>query len=99
LRVVAEEAGDFSGKSNIEEQWIYNILHALQNMYWGDDSRERDDFLADCTLKPTSAKSNIDVLCCGIKGELDRSKSIYISLVPYSGKSDKRTFSKENCLN
>jgi hypothetical protein len=28
LRVIAEEAGDFSGKSDIEERWIYDRLHA-----------------------------------------------------------------------
>jgi hypothetical protein len=54
---------------------------------------ERDDFLANCILKPTSAKSNIDILRRGIKGQLDRNKYIFISLVPYTGKSDKRTFS------
>ena len=51
LRVVAEEAGDFSGKSDIKERWIYDRLHSPQNMCWGDhlslwdeDSKERDDF-------------------------------------------------------
>jgi hypothetical protein len=99
LRVIAEEANDFSGKSDIEEQWIYDRLHALQNIYWGDhlsvwdlDSTEREDFLASHGLKPTSTKSNIHVLCHGIKGQLESNKSIYISLVPYEGKSDKRTF-------
>lgn len=102
LRVIAEEADDFSGKSDIEEQWIYNRLHAPQNMCWGDDlsvwdqdSTEREDFLANCNVKPTSTKSNIDVLHRGIKGQLDSNKSIYISLVPYTSKSDKRTLSSK----
>jgi hypothetical protein len=102
LRVIAEEAGDFSGKSDIEERWIYDRLHAPQNMCWGDhlsiwdpDSRERDDFLANCSLKPTSAKSNVHVLRNGINGQLNRNKSIYISLVPFEGESDKVTFSNK----
>jgi hypothetical protein len=71
-------------------------------MYWGDhlsiwdqDSGKRDEFLANCSLIPTSAKSNIDVLCRGIKDQLDRNKSIYIILVPYTGKSDKRTLTSK----
>ena len=102
LRVVAEEAGDFSGKSDVEERWIYDRLHAPQNMCWGDhlsiwddDSRERDDFMANCSLKPTSTESNIHVLRHGIVGELGRNKSIFINFVPYEGKSDRRTFSNK----
>jgi hypothetical protein len=102
LRVVVEEAGDFSGKCDIEEREIYDRLHALQNMRWGDhlsiwdeDSRERDDFLANCSLKPTSAKSNVDLLRDGIEGRQDRNMSIYISLVPYTGESGKRAFGKK----
>lgn len=53
----------------------------------------REDFLANHDLKPTSAKSNIHVLRHGIKGQLDRNKAIYISLVHYKGKSAKKTFS------
>jgi hypothetical protein len=102
LRVVAEEAGDFSGKSEVEERRIYDRLHAPQNMCWGDhlsvwdeDSRERDDFIANCSLMPTSTESNIHILRYGIKGELDRNKSIFISFVPYEGKSDRRTLSNK----
>ncbi|KAH8597371.1 hypothetical protein B0O99DRAFT_670446 [Bisporella sp. PMI_857] len=47
------------------------------------------------TLKPTSTKPNIYVLRYGIKGQPDRNKSIYISLAPYEGQSDKRTFSNK----
>jgi hypothetical protein len=102
LRIIAEEADDFSGKSDIEEQWVYDRLHAPQNMCWGDhlsiwdpDSMEREDFLANHRMKPTSTKSNIHVLRHGIKGQLDGNKSIYASLVPHEGKSDKRTFSSK----
>ena len=62
---------------------------------WDQDSTEREDFLANCNVKPTSTKSNIDVLHRGIKGQLDSNKSIYISLVPYTSKSDKRTLSSK----
>jgi hypothetical protein len=102
LRVIAEEANDFSGKSDIEERWIYDRLHAPQNMCWGDqlcvweqESTERENFLANHSLRPSSAKSNIHVLRHGIKGQLDRNKAIYISLVPYEGKSEKRTISNK----
>ena len=101
LRIIAEEESDFSGKSDIEEKWIWDRLHVPQTTCWGDnlstwkDSIERDDFLADHSLKPTSAKSNIHIIRHGIKGQLDRNKSIYVSLVPFEGKPDKMTFSNK----
>ena len=98
LRVIAEEGDDFSGKSDIEEKWLRDRLHAPQNVCWGDhlsawdqDSTEYETFLADHSLIPTSTKSNIHILRYGIKGELDRNKSIFISFVPYEGDSDKET--------
>ena len=42
--------------------------------------------------QPTSGKSNTHVLRHGIRGQLDRNKSVYVSLVPYEGESDKKTF-------
>ena len=100
LRIIAEEADDFSSKSDIEERWIYDRLHAPQNMCWGDhlyawdcELRERAEFMVNCTLKPTSTKSNIRVLRHGINGQLDRNMYIYISLIPYKGKLDKITLS------
>jgi hypothetical protein len=36
VRTVAEAGDDFSGRSDIEEQWIFNRLHAPQNPCWGD---------------------------------------------------------------
>ena len=102
LRVIAEEANDFSGKSDIEEEWLRDRLHAPQNMRWGDhlsawdqDSTEYENFLADHSLKPTSGKSNTYVLRHGIKGQLDRNMAIYVSFVPYEGEPDKRTFSNK----
>ncbi|KFY85061.1 hypothetical protein V500_08742 [Pseudogymnoascus sp. VKM F-4518 (FW-2643)] len=35
-RTIAEEEDDFSGKSDIEEKWIFDRLHAPQNVRWGD---------------------------------------------------------------
>ena len=49
--------------------------------------------MANISLKSTSTKSNVHLLCHGIEDELDCNKSIYISLVPYEGKSDRMTFS------
>jgi hypothetical protein len=102
LRVIAEEAGDFSGKSDIEERWIFARLHAPQNMCWNDhltlwdqDSGERDRFLANHSIEATSTKSNAHVLRHGIKGQLERNKSIFINFIPYEGTSDKRTFSNK----
>jgi hypothetical protein len=51
--------------------------------------------MASCSLKPTSTKSNIHVLRHGIKGHPDRNKSIYISLIPYEGKSDNITLGRK----
>ena len=62
---------------------------------WDQDLIEYEDFLANYSLKPTSGKLNTYVLRHGIKGQLDRNKSIYVSLVPYKGQSDKRTFSNK----
>jgi hypothetical protein len=33
VRIIAEEGNDFSGRSDIEEQWIFKRLHAPQNLY------------------------------------------------------------------
>jgi hypothetical protein len=105
LRIIAAEADDFSGKSDIEERWIYERLHAPQHICWADhlstwdhDSTERDDFMANCSLKPASTKSNIHVLRHSIKGQLDRNKSIYISLVPYEGKVRENDFQWQDCF-
>ncbi|KFY02661.1 hypothetical protein O988_02001 [Pseudogymnoascus sp. VKM F-3808] len=102
VAAMAEEADDFSGKSDIEERCIYDRLHAPQNMCWGDhlcawdrESRERDEFMTSCSLKPTSTKSNTHVLRHGIKGQPDCNKSIYISLIPYEGKSDNITLGRK----
>ena len=59
---------------------------------------EYENFLANHSMKPTLGKSNIHVLHHSIKGQLDRNKSIYVSLVPYEGHSDKRTFSSKTAL-
>ena len=37
VRTIAKEGDDFSGKCDIKEQWIFNRLHAPQNLCWGDD--------------------------------------------------------------
>jgi hypothetical protein len=41
-RTLAEEGNDFSGKSDIEEKWIFDRLHAPQNLCWGDHQRVGD---------------------------------------------------------
>ena len=99
LRVIAEEGNDFSGKSDVEEKWISDRLHAPQKRCWGNhlsiwdqDLTEYENFLANHSMKPTSGKSNIHVLRHGIKGQLDRNKSIYVGLVPYDGESGKMAF-------
>jgi hypothetical protein len=98
VRTIAEEGNDFSGKSDIEEPWILSRLHAPQYLCWGDhlsvwdhDSTEYENFLADYRIEPTSGKSNIHVLRHGLKGQSDRNKSSFVSLVPYEGESRKRT--------
>jgi len=35
-RIIAEEEDDFLGKSDIEEKWIFDRLHAPQNIYVGE---------------------------------------------------------------
>jgi hypothetical protein len=97
-RTLAKEGNDFSGKSDIEEKWIFDRLHAPQNMCWGDhlsvwdpDSTEQEIFLANCKIKPTSRKSNIHILGHGLKGQSDRNKSTFVGLLPYERASGKRT--------
>jgi hypothetical protein len=98
VRTIAEEGNDFSGRSDIEEQWIFNRLHAPQNLCWGDhlsiwdhDLTEYENFITDHNIKPTSGKSNIHVLRHGLKGQPERNKSSFVSLLPYKGESGKRT--------
>jgi len=97
-RTLAQEGNDFSGKSDIEEKWIFDRLHAPQNLCWGDhlsvwepDLVEYENFMANCKIKPTSKKSNIHILRYGLKGQSDRNKSNFVSLVLYEGESGKRT--------
>lgn len=97
-RTLAQEGDDFSGRSDIEEKWIFDRLHAPQNMCWGDDLSawdldltEHETFTANCKLKPTSSKSNIHVLRHGLEGQPERNKYDFISLVPFEGTSGKRT--------
>jgi hypothetical protein len=97
-RTIAREGNDFSGKSDIEEKWIHDRLHAAQNLCWGDhlsvwdpDSIEYNTFKANSNIKPSSRKSNIHILRYGLKGQPERNKSIFIGLVPYEGESGKRT--------
>lgn len=47
-------------------------------------------------MQPTSGKSNRDVLYYGIKGKIDDNKSIYVSMVPYEGESEKRTIGNKS---
>ncbi|KAH8587244.1 hypothetical protein B0O99DRAFT_694701 [Bisporella sp. PMI_857] len=102
-RILAEEGDDFSGKSDIEEKWIFDRLHAPQNLCWGDhlsmwdpDSTEQKDFMANCKIKPTSTKSNIHILRHGLKGPPNRNKSVFVGLIPYEGESTKRTLSSRS---
>jgi hypothetical protein len=97
-RILAQEGNDFSGKSDIEEKWIFDRLHAPQNLCWGDhlsiwepDSMEYENFMANCKIKPTSRKSNTHILRHGLKGQPDRNKSSFVSFVAYEGESGKRT--------
>ncbi|TVY71303.1 hypothetical protein LSUE1_G004472 [Lachnellula suecica] len=98
VRTIAEEGDDFSGRSDIEEQCIFKRLHAPQNLCWGDhlsvwdhDLIEYESFIADHNIKPTSRNSNVDVLRHGLKGQPERNKSSFLTLVPYEGESGKRT--------
>ena len=97
-RTIAQEEDDFSGKSDIEEKWIFDRLHAPQNMCWGDhlsvwddDSIEYENFIADHNIQPTSRKSNIYLLRSSLSGQPDSNKSRFISLIPYEGESGRRT--------
>jgi hypothetical protein len=55
--------------------------------------------LTNDSPKPTSSKSNIYILRHSIKSQLDRNKSVYVSLVPYEGESDKKTFENKAASN
>lgn len=61
------------------------------NSVWDHDLTEYENFIADHNIKPTSGKSNVHVLRHGLKGQSDRNKSRFVSLVPYEGESGKRT--------
>ena len=57
---------------------------------------EREDYMANHRITPTSGKSNIHVLCHGLKDQPDRNKSSLVSLVLYEGNSGKRTLSTQS---
>jgi hypothetical protein len=97
-RILAQEGNDFSGKSDIEEKCIFDRLHAPYSLCWGDhlsiwnnDLMEYKNFMANHKVKPTSRKSNIDVLRYGLKGQPDRNKSSFINFVPFEGESGNKT--------
>ena len=102
-RTLAQEGNDYSGGCDIEEKWIFDRLHAPYNMCWGDhltlwnnDSTEREDYMANHKIKPTSGKSNIHVLRHGLKGQPDCNNSSFVNLVPYEGESGKRTLGTQS---
>lgn len=100
LRAIAQAGGDFSNRCDLEDVTIFDRLHLPQNVVWRDDlsdwgenSTEKNNYLANQSIKAVSGKSNTHVLRCGIKGSVDSNKSIYISMVLYNGISGKRTLS------
>jgi hypothetical protein len=97
-KILAQEGNDFSGKSDIEEKWIFDRLHSPYNLCWGDhlsiwneDLLEHENFMANHKIKPTSRKSNIHILRYGLKGQPDRNKSSFVNFVPFEGESGNRT--------
>lgn len=102
LRVIAEEDGDFSGKCDVEEARISERLRAVRLgawnnslSAWSEDKAEYETFTAHHKTVATSGKSNQYVLCHGIRGKRDDNQSVFVSLVPYEGKSGKRVMSNK----
>jgi hypothetical protein len=98
LRAIAQTDGDFSGRCDLEDQDIFHRLHIPQGVIWRDDLSdwgdfsEKDNYLANQSIEAVSGKSNTHILRHGIKGDFDGNKSIYVSMIPYEGISEKKTF-------
>jgi hypothetical protein len=98
LRAIAQAGGDFSGRCDLEDPDIFNRLHIPQGAIWRDDlsdwgdETEKDNYLASQSIKAVSGKSNTYILRHGVKSDIDRHKSIYVSMIPYEGVSGKKTF-------
>jgi hypothetical protein len=96
-RVIAQEGGDFSGKCDIENSGIFDRLRTARPGAWCDEltisdesNPEHENLSIIYTVMATSGRTNQYVLYHGIKGEKDCNKSVFVTLVPYDGKSGKR---------
>jgi hypothetical protein len=104
LRAIAQVEGNFSGRYNLEDLDIFYRLHILQGVIWRDDLSnwgdfsEKDNYLANQSIKAVSGKSNTYILCYGIQGNINGNKSVYISIIPYEGISKKKTFGGKSPL-
>jgi len=94
LRVIAEEANDFSGKCDIEDEDILKRTGARREE-WANDSfkwlhaSKKEKCRLDHDIKPTSCESTAYVLLNGVNDDSERNKSVFINLVRYEMESEK----------
>jgi hypothetical protein len=94
LRVIAEEANDFPGKCDIEDEDILKRTGARREG-WANDSfewlhaSEKEKCRLDHDIKPTSYESTAHVLLNGVNYDSERNKSVFINLVRYEIESKK----------
>jgi hypothetical protein len=97
LRVIAEEGGDFPGRCDIENNWIFERLRSTQTNAWANnfsawnqDQTEYKNFLANHNVTVVSRKSNDYILKHGMKGGLACNKSVFVGIIPFEGESGKK---------
>lgn len=93
LRVIAEEANDFSGKCDVLDKDILKRTGARMEE-WANDSfewlyaSEKEECKLDHKIEPTSCESTAHVLLNGLSHDSERNKSVFIDLVRYEVASE-----------
>jgi len=94
LRVIAEEANDFSGKCDILDEDILKRTGARMEE-WANDSfewlhaSEKEECKLDHKIEPTSRESTAHVLLNGLNYDTEGNKSVFIDFVRYEVESEK----------
>jgi hypothetical protein len=94
LRVIAEEANDFSNKCDILDEDILKRTSARVEE-WANDSfkwlylSKKEECKLDHKIEPTSHESTIYILLSGLNHDTERNKSVFIDFVRNEVESEK----------
>jgi hypothetical protein len=91
-RLTAQEANDFSGRCDLDDECISEQITVPTNN-WRDDCcewfnmSEKAEYLANHNLEPSSHDTTASIIRNGVKGDQNRNKSHFVDLVLYEIKS------------